>query len=271
TALTSARLALAKAKVKTTMEFLDGVVEQGEKVVVFSAFDEPVQRIARHFGDAAVVLTGKTPSRSRQKLVDRFQTDPNVRVFVANIVAGGVGINLTAARQVVFNDLDWVPANHFQAEDRAYRIGQAGTVNVTYMVAPGTVDDFVRTSLEAKAALIDAVVEGSGDIPLGSGLLEELQDALRSLSPEIATLSDDESGEDPVDRVLREVTAAVERKEAAERAAAGGAASAAPKRPSLSSEAIRALARALAGPRSERFRVTGSRGGRYELDVVDGG
>src|SRR5690606_1275577 len=98
TALTSARLALAKAKVKTTIEFLDGVVEQGEKVIVFSAFDEPVQRIARHFGDAAVVLTGKTPSRSRQKLVDRFQTDPNVRVFVANIVAGAVGINLTAAR-----------------------------------------------------------------------------------------------------------------------------------------------------------------------------
>ena len=44
-----------------------------------------------------------------------------VRVFVANLIAGGVGLNLTAARQVVFNDLDWVPANHWQAEDRAYR------------------------------------------------------------------------------------------------------------------------------------------------------
>jgi SWI/SNF-related matrix-associated actin-dependent regulator of chromatin subfamily A-like protein 1 len=178
--LTKARVAIAKAKVATTIEFVDGVVAQGEKVVVYGAFDEPVQRIAAHFGEAAVLLTGATPTADRQALVDRFQHDPAVRVFVANIVAGGVGITLTAARQVVFNDLDWVPANHWQAEDRAYRIGQTAAVNVTYFMAEGTVDEHVARLLRAKAALVDAVVAGRGAPADGGDLLAELAELLRA-------------------------------------------------------------------------------------------
>ena len=86
-------------------------------------------------------------------------------MFLANIIAGGIGLNLTAATQVVFNDLDWVPANHWQAEDRAYRIGQTRTVNVTYMVAADTIDDFVQSVLEKKAALVSAVVDGKALAP----------------------------------------------------------------------------------------------------------
>ena len=99
----------------------------------------------------------------------------------------GVGINLTAGRQVVFNDLDWVPANHWQAEDRAYRIGQTGTVNVTYMIARGTVDEFVKTVLETKAALMDSLVEGRLLVPSEDGALEpdvlsELKRMMNALS-----------------------------------------------------------------------------------------
>ena len=119
----------------------------------------------------------------RQPLVDRFQSDADVRVFVANIIAGGTGLNLTAATQVVFNDLDWVPTNHWQAEDRAYRIGQTRTVNVTYFVARDTIDDFVQAVLETKAALVNAIVEGDALAP-GSGgdVLDELQRVLHSIS-----------------------------------------------------------------------------------------
>jgi SWI/SNF-related matrix-associated actin-dependent regulator 1 of chromatin subfamily A len=146
-AITRARQQIASAKVANTIEFLDGVVAQGEKVIVFSGFEDPVVRIAEHFGERAVLLTGSTPSAKRQQLVDRFQNDETVSVFVANLLAGGVGLNLTAARQVVFNDLDWVPANHWQAEDRAYRIGQHQTVNVTYFAAEGTIDEFIARTL----------------------------------------------------------------------------------------------------------------------------
>ena len=158
--LVEARQALALAKATATLDFVRGAIDQGEKVIVFSCFDGPIQKIARELGSTAVVVTGKTPAAARQPLVDRFQSDGEVRVLVANIIAGGTGLNLTAATQVVFNDLDWVPTNHWQAEDRAYRIGQTRTVNVTYFVARDTIDDFVQAVLETKAALVNAIVDG---------------------------------------------------------------------------------------------------------------
>ena len=109
-------------------------------------------------------------------------------MFLANIIAGGIGLNLTAATQVVFNDLDWVPANHWQAEDRAYRIGQTRTVNVTYLVARDTIDDFVQAVLETKAALVNAVVEGKALAADSVGsVLDELQRALRAISAGLPT------------------------------------------------------------------------------------
>ncbi len=186
-AVTKARQKVADVKVDATIDFVTGAVEQGEKVIVFSCFEEPMDKLVAAFGESAVVLTGKTPADTRQDLVDRFQNDDSIRVFLANIIAGGIGTNLTAATQVVFNDLDWVPANHWQAEDRAYRIGQTRTVNVTYMVAADTIDDFVQSVLEKKAALVSAVVDGKALAPELSGdVLDELQRALRAVSSGLA-------------------------------------------------------------------------------------
>ena len=171
-----ARRRLAEAKVPQTLDFVRGAVEQGEKVILFSCFTHATRRFERALGDLCVTVTGEVPTAKRQALVDRFQNDDSVRVFIGQIHAAGVGINLTAASQVVFNDLDWVPANHWQAEDRAHRIGQAGTVNVTYMVARKTLEEFVRTVLETKAQLVDDVVEGRalGDAVQGD-VLQELR------------------------------------------------------------------------------------------------
>ena len=265
--LTKARQQIARAKAGTTIEFVEGAVAQGEKVIVFSSFEEPLDKIGAHFGDAAVTFTGKTPAAVRQKLVDRFQNDPTVRVFVANLIAGGVGLNLTAARQVVFNDLDWVPANHWQAEDRAYRIGQTSTVNVTYFTAEGTVDEFVSHALQVKSALIEAVVEGKGAVPMDGDLLTELESLLRGLSPSIATLNDMESGEDAVDRLLREVLQAMAAKEAsAEQRAAREVLR------QLPAEAILTLARVLSGPTAQRYRVnSSSKPGKFYILDVDRG
>ena len=92
-----------------------------------------------------------------------FQNDDRVRVLLGNLHAAGVGINLTAGTHVVFNDLDWVPGNHWQAEDRIYRIGQTRPAFVTYLVAEGTLDDFVAALLEQKARTIGVLEDEAAD------------------------------------------------------------------------------------------------------------
>jgi SWI/SNF-related matrix-associated actin-dependent regulator 1 of chromatin subfamily A len=272
-AVTRARQTLAAAKVASTIDFVTGAVEQGEKVIVFSCFEAPVERLAREFSDAAVVVTGKTPTGQRQSIVDRFQEDPRVRVFLANIIAGGIGLNLTAATQVVFNDLDWVPANHWQAEDRAYRIGQTRTVNVTYMVAAKTIDDFVQGVLERKGALVQAVVDGRAMAPeLGGDVLEELQRAIRSVATDLPSpLSQGSDAEGPnedelIDRLLERARLDLE----VNRPAAGAQVRTAEETEAFR-RALQSLVRALSGPAVERYRFasTSKSGVEYDL-TIDG-
>jgi len=254
--LTQTRRKLATLKVVETIDVVENAVEQGEKVVVFSAYVPPITRLARHFGERAVAVTGATPVGDRQTQVDQFQTDDSIRVFVANLHVGGVGLNLTAARQVVFNDLDWVPANHWQAEDRAYRIGQTGTVNVTYMVGRGTVDEFVRSVLDAKSQLIDDLVEGKA---LERALETDVMTELRRM---LGVLPDRLDGGDEIVSALREAS----RLYADESTASdGGTRRAIP----YSEQAIQALAAVLSGPKRATYRAESSSkpGEFYTLEV----
>ncbi len=267
--LVEARQALAFAKTAATLDFVKGTIDQGQKVIVFSCFDGPIRKFAAELGPTAVVLTGKTPTDARQHLVDRFQHEDVVRVFVANIVAGGTGLNLTAATQVVFNDLDWLPTNHWQAEDRAYRIGQTRTVNVTYFVARDTIDDFVQAVLETKAALVNAIVEGEA-LTAGSGgdVLDELQRVLHSIADD-AVVPEQLEDEQLIARLLGN---AAREFRAAHRAD--------PHEPVAvrSEREIEALARALeglirilSGPSVRRFRISSSShdGIAHEIVVMD--
>jgi SNF2 family DNA or RNA helicase len=270
-AVTRARQRLAATKLTATLDFVTGAVEQGEKVIVFSCFEEPLQHLARQFSGSAVLVTGRTPASQRQSIVDRFQQDESVRVFLANIIAGGVGLNLTAATQVVFNDLDWVPANHWQAEDRAYRIGQARTVNVTYMIAANTIDDFVRTVLETKAALISAVVDGTAMAPgLSGDVLDELQRAIRAVSSELSDApAHVPDSEDLIDRLLKRARLDLDL-EAARTRELGLRVRTADETAALKL-ALQTLARALSGPAVERYRFASTSHGGVEYELtIDG-
>jgi SWI/SNF-related matrix-associated actin-dependent regulator of chromatin subfamily A-like protein 1 len=267
-AVTKARQALAAAKVGATIDFVTGAVEQGEKVIVFSCFEEPMQRLSTHFGDAAVLVTGKTPTERRQSLVDRFQQEDGVRVFLANIIAGGIGTNLTAATQVVFNDLDWVPANHWQAEDRAYRIGQTRTVNVTYMVAGHTIDDFVQSVLQKKGDLVSAVVDGKVLAPgLPGDVLDELQRALRELSTGLTQAAGDVDQDDLIERLLQQARRELDARLGQD----AGTSVRTPQETAALTRALESLAKALAGSAPERYRFASAShpGIEYEI-TVDG-
>ena len=265
--ITKARKKLAAAKVRSTIDLVQGALDQGEKVIVFSCFDAPVKKLYKRFEACSVLLTGATPAKKRQALVDRFQSDPETRLFVANIIAGGTGLNLTAARQVVFNDLDWVPANHWQAEDRAYRIGQTETVNVHYLVAEGTVDCFVKEVLEAKSALVSAVVDGKAlEADMNANVLDALSRFIGQLSPRLASAGE-KLGERELESLIREAADGYREENQSTPANSGE-----PAGIRISEAAIQALVSVLNGPKVERYRVVSNSrpGAFYEIELVDG-
>lgn len=151
---------LAVAKIPSVIEHVDDMLESGTaKVLVFIHHHDVADALMAHWGNTAVAITGETPMDSRQQIVDRFQSDPNVKVFVGSITAAGVGITLTAASTVVFAELDWTPGNVTQAEDRAHRIGQTEMVLIQHLVFDGSLDARMAQILVAKQSVASAALD----------------------------------------------------------------------------------------------------------------
>jgi Superfamily II DNA/RNA helicases, SNF2 family len=122
--------------------------------------------IVEHFGKTAVKLDGSMTKPNRQYSVDQFQENDKIKVFVGNIKAAGVGITLTAAEIVVMNDLSFVPSDHAQAEDRAYRYGQKNNVLVYYPIFENTIEGIIYDILNKKKRIFQTVmgdIEDRGD------------------------------------------------------------------------------------------------------------
>ena len=98
---------LHKAKQKAASDRIKDSVNQGKKVVVFTCFSEGIERHKKQFGGAAVIITGPQSVAERMDAADAFQNDPKINVCLCNIIAGGLGITLTAGTHVLFQDLDW--------------------------------------------------------------------------------------------------------------------------------------------------------------------
>jgi SNF2 family DNA or RNA helicase len=167
--LMKVRKVIANEKTKQTIEFVENIIEQGKKVIIFTNFTDTLQTIYQHFGKQAVYLDGSCSKPHRQHAVDEFQDNEKIRVFVGNLKAAGVGLTLTAAEVVIMNDLSFVPAEHAQAEDRAYRYGQKSNVLVYYPLYENTIEGAIYDILNRKKQIIRTVMgdehpENSGDI-----------------------------------------------------------------------------------------------------------
>jgi SNF2 family DNA or RNA helicase len=167
--LMKVRKVIANEKTKQTIEFVENIIEQGKKVIIFTNFTDTLQTIYQHFGKQAVYLDGSCSKPHRQHAVDEFQDNEKIRVFVGNLKAAGVGLTLTAAEVVIMNDLSFVPAEHDQAEDRAYRYGQKSNVLVYYPLYENTIEGAIYDILNRKKQIIRTVMgdehpENSGDI-----------------------------------------------------------------------------------------------------------
>jgi SWI/SNF-related matrix-associated actin-dependent regulator 1 of chromatin subfamily A len=169
TKLMKVRKVIANEKTKQTIEFVENILEQGKKVIIFTNFTDTLQTIYQHFIKKAVYLDGSCSNSVRQQAVDSFQNDDKTRVFVGNLKAAGVGLTLTAAEVVIMNDLSFVPAEHAQAEDRAYRYGQKSNVLVYYPLFENTIEGAIYDILNRKKQIIRTVMgdeqpENTGDV-----------------------------------------------------------------------------------------------------------
>jgi len=153
---------VSKAKMGLLEETLDDLLEAGKKVVVFARFIPEIEAITKMLEKKKVahgLIYGATPMDARGEMVESFQTDPAVKVFVAQVQTAGLGITLHAADTAIFYSLDYSFANYDQCRARIHRIGQKNNCTYIHLVARMTVDEKVLSALAEKKSLADQVVD----------------------------------------------------------------------------------------------------------------
>ncbi len=161
-------------------EILSESIDSGQKVVVYSQYLDMINIMERHMkklGTGFVSLTGK--SRNRGDIIKKFSDDPECRVFIGSLRAGGVGIDLVAASVVIHYDRWWNAAKEDQATDRVHRIGQKRGVQVFKLVTEGTLEEKISAIISRKKDLMDSVVREDDPGLLKSFSREELIELIK--------------------------------------------------------------------------------------------
>lgn len=155
----------SSAKLDTLLAQLDQVLDENHKVLVFSQFTSLLAIVRNRLDKAKITyayLDGRT--RDRQAPVEQFQNDPNVKLFLISLRAGGLGLNLHAAEYVYLLDPWWNPAVEAQAIDRAHRIGQTRKVFAYRLIARDTVEEKVLELQKSKRDLADAIISADNSL-----------------------------------------------------------------------------------------------------------
>jgi SNF2 family DNA or RNA helicase len=160
----------SSAKFEALLPQLDELIDENHKVLVFSQFVQLLSILKGHLDRAGIpyeYLDGQT--RNRQEHVARFQGDPDCRLFLISLKAGGLGLNLTAAEYVFLLDPWWNPAVEAQAIDRAHRIGQTRPVFAYRLIARDTVEEKILQLQQSKRDLADAIINADNSFISGLG------------------------------------------------------------------------------------------------------
>lgn len=152
-------------KMDKCISTIENILEHGEKTLIFTQYKEMgdilCKVIANECNTEPLFFHGSLTVPQREELINRFQTDDDAKIMILSLKAGGTGLNLTSATNVIHYDLWWNPAVEDQATDRTYRIGQDKNVMVHRMITLGTFEEKIDEMLKAKKELADlAVYEG---------------------------------------------------------------------------------------------------------------
>ena len=152
-------------KAEKCVDLVKNILENGEKTLIFTQYKEMGDLLTQIISDECKTVPsffhGSLTVQQREALIDDFQNNPERKVMILSLKAGGTGLNLTSATNVIHYDLWWNPAVEDQATDRTYRIGQDKNVMVHRMITLGTFEEKIDEMLKSKKELADlAVYEG---------------------------------------------------------------------------------------------------------------
>lgn len=162
-------------------KYFDDVLENKDKIVISCIHHHMIDDLMTHFKEAGmnpVKIDGRDKMVDRQAAVDAFQTDKRCRVFIGQLKAAGAGITLTAASDVYFAEVGWVPGEHAQMSDRVHRIGQKNACTANFLVAADTIEESFVKVLQKKMEVIGQVLDGTSDVE-GSNLYDLLMEELK--------------------------------------------------------------------------------------------
>ena len=158
--LAEVRKIVGQAKIQPVYEYTKEILDAGEKVVLFGHHTDVLEAFKKKFKRYnPAFITGKVKTELRQDEVDRFQNDEDCRIIILNLSVGSVGLTLTASHNTVFAELDYVPANMNQAEDRTNRIGAKFPSTNHYILANGTLDAMIGEKIIIKQEIFDKTIE----------------------------------------------------------------------------------------------------------------
>jgi len=164
TKLNELRQLACEGKVESVKEIIQAIIDTGEKIVIFCSYNNPLKTIKSAFPKESVMIIGSTPLLERKEVIDRFQSDPSVKIFLGGMLSAQTGITLTAARNVLFLNYAYVPANMEQAYSRIDRIGQkSDSIAIYQIVSLGTIDQRMSKILEKKKNIINQILETSSE------------------------------------------------------------------------------------------------------------
>lgn len=154
----------AKAKMESVMEWIDGRVENGKKVVVAAHHRDIVDEIAKKYGDLRIQGGMAVDEVEANKRAFQTLSVEKAPVIVLSIQAAKTGHTLTASEECLFVELPWTPADVDQTYSRLHRIGQKGSVTATYMLTSGTIDEDIYSIIERKRSVVGAAVDGGDSV-----------------------------------------------------------------------------------------------------------
>ena len=150
---------LSNQMVPNTIKLAEKCLAKGEKIVIACCYDDELYTLRDYFKDKCVIYNGKMSLKEKDEAIKKFNSDPNVMIFIGNIIAAGVGITLTSSRVVIFNNFSYVPGDNSQFQDRVHRIGQTRDVHIFYQFFKDTQYEKMWNTVLSKSLIINQVIK----------------------------------------------------------------------------------------------------------------